>query len=85
MTNFNKVIMLAVALIIVAVIFPIALGLIGTAGNTIVSTTGGAGANETVLLSEVIDPTVLTLLVVLLPIIAIIAVVMMFLPKSSKG
>ena len=74
--SYIKIIMLAVALIIVAVIFPIALGLIGNAGNVIVNATSG----ET--LADVIDPTVLTLLVVLLPIIAIIAVVMYFLPKS---
>ena len=77
MSDYRKVITLAVALIIIAVIFPIALGLIGNAGNVIVNATSG----ET--LSDVIDPTVLVLLVTLLPIIAIISVVMMFLPKSS--
>jgi hypothetical protein len=77
MANFNKVIKLAVALIIIAVIFPIALGLIGNAGNVVVNATSG----DT--LADVIDPTVLTLLVVLLPIIAIISVVMMFLPKGK--
>ena len=75
---YRKVITLAVALIIVAVIFPIALGLIGNAGNVIVNSTSGAT------LADVIDPTVLVLLVTLLPIIAIIAVVMMFLPKSKS-
>jgi len=74
--SYIKIIMLAVSLIIIAVIFPIALGLIGNAGNVIVNATSG----DT--LSDVIDPTVLTLLVVLLPIIAIISVVMYFLPKS---
>ena len=77
MAGYTKIIMLAVALIIVAVIFPIALGLIGNAGNVVVNATSG----ET--LADVIDPTVLTLLVTLLPIIAIIAVVMYFLPKSK--
>ena len=75
--SYIKIIMLAVSLIIIAVIFPIALGLIGNAGNVIVNATSG----DT--LSDVIDPTVLTLLVVLLPIIAIISVVMYFLPKSK--
>lgn len=75
--------MLAVSLIIIAVIFPIALGLIGNAGSIIIS-----GSNTTVggadrALSDIIDPTVLTLLVVLLPIIAIISVIMYFLPKSK--
>ena len=75
--SYRNVITLAVALIIVAVIFPIALGLIGNAGNVIVNATSGAT------LADVIDPTVLVLLVVLLPIIAIIAVVMMFLPGKK--
>ncbi len=77
--SYRKVITLAVALIIIAVIFPIALGLIGNAGNVIVNATSG----ET--LADVIDPTVLVLLVTLLPIIAIISVVMMFLPKQRKS
>ena len=84
MATYTKIIMLAVSLIIIAVIFPIALGLIGNAGNVIITETGGAGLNETLSLSDVIDPTVLTLLVVLLPIIAIISVVMYFLPKSKS-
>ena len=77
--SYRKVITLAVALIIVAVIFPIALGLIANAGNVIVNATSG----ET--LADVLDPTVLVLLVVLLPIIAIISVVMMFLPKAKSS
>jgi len=77
MASYIKIIMLAVSLIIIAVIFPIALGLIGNAGNVVINATSG----DT--LADVIDPTVLTLLVVLLPIIAIISVVMYFLPKSK--
>ena len=77
--SYRKVITLAVALIIIAVIFPIALGLIGNAGNVVVNATSG----DT--LADVIDPTVLVLLVTLLPIIAIISVVMMFLPKSKSS
>ena len=73
----SKIVMLAVALIIVAVIFPIALGLLGGAGNYIVNATSGAT------LADVIDPAVLTLLTVLIPIIAIIAVVLYFLPRSK--
>ena len=79
MASYIKIIMLAVSLIIIAVIFPIALGLIGNAGNVVVNATSGQT------LADVIDPTVLTLLVVLLPIIAIISVVMYFLPKSKAG
>ena len=79
MASYTKIIMLAVSLIIIAVIFPIALGMIGNAGNTIVNETSGQ------VLSDVIDPTVLTLLVVLLPIIAIISVVMYFLPGKNSN
>ena len=75
---FEKVIGLAVALIIVAVIYPIALALIGNAGNVIVNATSGQT------LADVIDPTVLVLLTTLLPIIAIISVVMLFLPKAKS-
>lgn len=80
-SGYSKIIMLAVALIIVAVIFPIALGLLGLSGEVIVSNATGTPRT----LSDVIDPTVLVLLTVLLPIIAIIAVVMYFLPKSKGG
>lgn len=78
-SGYIKIIMLAVALIIVAVIFPIALGLIAVAGDTVVNSVTNAT------LADVLNPTVLTLLTVLLPIIAIIAVVMYFLPKSKSA
>ena len=78
--SYRKIVGLAVALIIIAVIFPIALGLIGNAGNVVVNSTVNA---TNPYLSDVIDPTVLVLLVTLLPIIAIISVVMMFLPKRK--
>ena len=81
MTSYQKIIGLAVSLIIIAVIFPIALGLIGNAGNVIVNSTANA---TNPYLSDVIDPTVLVLLVTLLPIIAIISVVMIFLPKTKS-
>lgn len=77
MAEIKNVILLAVALMVVAVIFPIALGLIGNAGNVLV--------NGTHTLDEVVDPSIITLLTVLLPIIAIIAVVLFFLPKVKKS
>ena len=77
MAEIKNVILLAVALMVVAVIFPIALGLIGNAGNVLV--------NGTHRLDEVVDPSIITLLTVLLPIIAIIAVVLFFLPKVKKS
>lgn len=76
-SKMEKIIGLAIALIIVAVIYPTALALIGNAGNVVVNATSG----ET--LADIIDPTVLVLLVTLVPIIAIISVVMLFLPKGK--
>lgn len=76
--NIRTLVMLAVGLMVVAVIYPIALGLIGNAGNVVVNATSGER------LDAVIDPSVLTLLTVLLPIIAIIAVVIIFLPRTSS-
>lgn len=80
MAEIKNVILLAVALMVVAVIFPIALGLIGNAGNVQVN-----GTAVPATLSEVVDPAIITLLTVLLPIIAIIAVVLFFLPKVKSG
>lgn len=77
--SIKNVILLAVALIVVAVIFPTALGLIAVAPETIVDTTTNAT------LGDVADPAVITLLVVLLPIIAIISVVLFFLPKTKNA
>ena len=82
MAQIKDVILLAVALMVVAVIFPIALGLIGNAGNVIVNSTVNATNSR---LSDVVDPSIITLLTVLLPIIAIIAVVLFFLPKVKKS
>ena len=82
MPEIKNVILLAVALMVVAVIFPIALGLIGNAGNVIVNSTENA---TNPFLSDVVDPSIITLLTVLLPIIAIIAVVLFFLPKVKKS
>lgn len=79
MAQIKDVILLAVALMVVAVIFPIALGLIGNAGNVVVNTTSG----DTLI--DVVDPSIITLLTVLLPIIAIIAVVLFFLPKVKAN
>ena len=76
--------MAVVALIVIAVLFPIGLGLVGAAGNTWVNI--GADENGTALfdnLNAVVDPTVLILLTVLVPILAVIGIVMFFLPRGS--
>ena len=90
MASVKQVIMLAVALMVVAVIFPIALALIGNAGNTTITYISypygnSTGVSVTEPLSSVIDPSVITLLTILLPIIAIIAVVLFFLPKGNDN
>jgi len=64
-------------LIVIATILPLAIGLISDAGNTIINATSG----ET--LSDVADPSVITLLTILLPILAVIGITMYFLPKMK--
>lgn len=64
---------IVVAMILVATMFPLALGLLANAGSYIVDTT----TNDT--LADVADPAVITLLSVVLPIIAVIAIITGFL------
>lgn len=66
---------MAVSFILIAVIFPIALGLLSNADQTII--TFADGTNGT--LASVADPTVITLLTILLPIVGVIGLVMGFL------
>lgn len=80
MAEIKNVIIIAVTLMVIAVVFPIALGLISGAGDTMVSINGTETA-----LSELVDPSVLTLLTVLLPIIAVIGIVMYFLPRGKSA
>ena len=76
--------MIAISLIVVAVIMPMALGMLGAAGNTlIVNATGnGLGENATAPLNELVDGSILTLLTVLLPIVAIVGVLIYYIPKN---
>lgn len=85
MSEIKNVILLAVALMIVAVIFPIALGLIGLSADTIIGGTNNSVNGTDRSLAEIVDPSIITLLTVLLPIIAIIAIVLFFLPKVKKS
>ncbi len=73
MAQVKNVIMIAVGLMVVAVIIPIAIGLISNAGNTVINATAGTK------LSDVADPSIITLLTVLLPIISVIGIVLGFL------
>lgn len=77
--SVKYIIMAVVALIVIAVLFPIGLGLIGNAGETWIS----LNATTSDQLKNLVDPTVLILLTILVPILAVIGVVMFFLPRGS--
>ena len=71
-------------MIVIATILPLAIGLISGAGDTILTIANATGQNESaILLSDVADPSVITLLTILLPILAIIGITMYFLPKMK--
>ena len=74
--NIKQVILIAISLIVIATILPLAIGLISGAGDVIIN-----AANDT--LADVADPAVITLLTVLLPILAVIGITMYFLPRMS--
>jgi len=73
--NVKQVILIAVSLIVIATILPLAIGLISIADQVIINATSG----ET--LGDVADPAVITLLTVLLPVLAVIGITMYFLPR----
>lgn len=67
--------MIGVSLIIVALIFPLALGLLGIAGDTILVAYNATGLNESAItMADAVDPAVMTLVSVLIPILAIIGI-----------
>ena len=73
--NVKQVILIAVSLIVIATILPLAIGLISIADEVIIET----ATNKT--LGDVADPAVITLLTVLLPVLAVIGITMYFLPR----
>ena len=76
--DVKRVILIAVALMVIGVIVPIAVGLVAGAGSVIIDSTTNAT------LSEIADPSVVLMIEVLIPIIAVIAIVLMFLPSTRK-
>jgi len=64
---------IAISIMIVAVVIPIAIGMISDIGNYVVNSTSGAT------LSDVADPAVITLLGTLLPIIVVIGLIIGYL------
>lgn len=75
--KINSIVMIAVSLMVVAIIMPIALGLLGGAGDTAVSING-----TSTLVSTLVDPNVLTMLTVLLPIIAVVGIAIKYIPRK---
>lgn len=77
--KISNIIYLAVGLIVVALIMPLALALISGAGDTGVTINGSATT-----FSEVADPSVITLFTVLIPVIAVVALVLYLIPKMKS-
>ncbi len=78
--DIKRVILIAVALMVIGVILPIAVGLVANAGNVVINNTVNATNPR---LSNIADPSVVLMIEVLIPIIAVIAIVLMFLPRGS--
>lgn len=77
--SMSRVILVAIALVIIAIILPIGLVYIGQAGSTTVTINGSAVALE-----DAVDPAVITLLTVLLPILVVIGIIMYFIPRGNS-
>ena len=75
----NRVVMIVIALMVIAVIIPLALGMIAVMDLAVVTYPNGT----TTTLGQVADPAVLVLLTVLLPILVIIGLIMYFLPGKE--
>ena len=80
-SDVKRVILIAVALMVIGIIIPIAVGLIAGAGDVIIDDT----INATKTLADVADPSVVLMIEVLIPIIAVIAIVLMFLPTKKSS
>lgn len=73
----KNIIKIAMSLFVVALVIPLAVGLLSMAGDTIVNGTATT-------LTDVADPTIITLLEVLLPVIAIIGIVLGFVSTKKS-
>lgn len=79
-STMQRVILIAIALVIIAIILPIGLVYISEAGSTTVTING-----SDVALEDSADPAILTLLTVLLPILVVVVIIMYFLPRSRES
>jgi len=77
--EMSQVILIAIALIVIAIILPIGLAYIGSAGSVNVTLADGSITT----LAEAVDPAVITLLTILLPILVVIGIIMYFIPRSK--
>lgn len=75
----RQTLMIVIALIVIGLIFPLGLGMVSIAGDTLITLANGSQ----VALSTVVDPAVLTMLTVLLPILAVIGITIGFLPRAG--
>lgn len=80
--SVRQVVMIAVSLMVVAIIIPLAIGLISVADQTTFNYTGSSGTTQTTL-GAVADPAVITILTILLPIIAIIGILLYYIPSGN--
>lgn len=78
--------MVVISLIVIAVIFPLGIGLVSAMGDYVWLAENATAPNippADILLTDIVDPAVITLVTVLLPILAVIGVVLYFLPNRS--
>ena len=77
--NVKDSIMVGVALLVIALILPLGLGLLGLAGDTVLVAFNATGLNESAItLADAVDPSIMTLLSVLIPILAVIGIAVGF-------
>ena len=81
--QMSQVIMISIALIVIAIILPIGLAYIGSAGNVNTTFYKNKSAGTFYTLAEVVDPSIITLLTILLPILVVIGIIMYFIPRGS--
>jgi len=80
----KNVILIAISMMVIALILPLALGLLAVAGDTIIvpailnATESYNVITPAVLLKDVVNPSVLTLLTILIPILAVVGIAITF-------
>ena len=77
----QKVILISIALIVIAIILPIGLAYISNAGNINTTIYENKSLGTFKQLKDVIDPAIISLLTILLPILVVIGIIMYFIPR----